>query len=104
EALRSRRPLGHAPLATTYRARTRDGVYVWIEETRRTAGAAGSRASSGSVISVLRRLDERGSADSPTVLQLPQRRGARKGRFARMVEATSAGVMVSDPHRPDNPI
>ncbi len=103
EALRGFRR-GGTPLVMTYRARTRDGLYVWIEDSRRMAGHAGPHASPEHV-GVMRRLDGSRSTELPTVLlQLPRRPGSRKGRFARMVEATSAGVMVSDPHRRDNPI
>jgi PAS domain S-box-containing protein len=93
---------GGAPVVLSYRARRKDGTYLWVEDTRRIAGKSGleERYETISVIRpiVRRRSEARSSGTDSAAAR------ERNASFARLLEATNAGVIVTDPHQPDNPI
>lgn len=102
-ALLKRLSPGGAPLVLTYRARRKDGTYVWVEETRRLAGRADTDERHES-ISVIRPFHHRRRDGRTAGGEAAKDAQTRNMNFARMLEAASAGVIVTDPHQPDNPI
>jgi PAS domain S-box-containing protein len=79
------------PVAMSYRLRRKDGAYVAVTETCRLAEEAEAE-SAGETISVIR------AATAQSGVAADER------PFARALEAMGAGVLITDPNAPDNPI
>lgn len=93
---------GGPALAITYRVRRGDGTSIWIEETRRAIGTS-SADQPPEVISVMRPTAGRNAEPGEAGAGIDPA-SDRQGQFARLLEAASAGIVVTDPHRPDQPI
>jgi PAS domain S-box-containing protein len=101
-ALSRLRPDG-APTAFIYRVRRKDGSYLWVRDMRRLAGQNGLQWTRES-ISVLRPFERRRPEEELAPSRKPEEPRLGNIPFVKLLEAAHAGVIVTDPHQPDNPV
>jgi PAS domain S-box-containing protein len=92
---------GGKPCSISYRIRRKDGAYVPASETCRL-GELGEDGRGREIVSVTRLSDERERADA--VLEEAEARRASDAPFAKALEAIAAGVFITNPNEPGNPI
>ncbi|HEV8026176.1 MAG TPA: PAS domain S-box protein [Stellaceae bacterium] len=90
-AARHQAGIGGKPVTVSCRLRRKDGAYVAVTETCRPADEADAEGA-GETISIIR------AASAQTAVTGDER------PFARTLEAMGAGVLITDPNAPDNPI
>jgi PAS domain S-box-containing protein len=96
---------GGRALTLRYRVRQADGNACWVEETRRLTGKGGEDPAAA--ISVIRPIDA--DPAEPLVPAAERERagdgeGERDGRFARMLEAANAGIILADARQVHQPL